>query len=515
MTCDRLHLVSIVGTLLASFFSAPPALAQTADPQKLLDEADRLAWLRIWTRAEPLYAKAREAFVARGDKRNALYAEVNQLRGQLPTLPVPDVSERLNQYLDDAIVKSDERLRLRVLIIKGETDEDLDPSLSQRSWTEALAIAERLGDAGWANRARAELGMTAFLQGDTNTAIVSLGQAMKVAEASGDVSSVVRWLTLFGHGYVELNRPEQALDFYDRALKVAGAVPQLQVPVMTFLGKSDALMKLGRSGEAQQLIGTALEEAKKAGSLGYQAELTLRLGLIALERKQTTQALEAMARAQDLARAAGGNRILGGIAIERARVLRAANRTSEAEATLREGVLAVRRMGERLMLPRLLAQLADVELSLGRRAQATDLLHEADDLLEGLLTNASSPWVRGPILASMDEVVTARIRLEGERRDDPTRLFTVLERARGRSLVDLLSRTAPERRSQAGGTPCRRTSDRCPAEATPANDRTRRAATIAGSNLRRGSARPYIDRAVYTFAPTRARPGPFAPFKPP
>jgi hypothetical protein len=58
-------------------------------------------------------------------------------------------------YLDDPIVAGDERLRLRVLVIKAEIDEDLDPALSQRSWSEALAIAERLGEAGRAeSRAR-------------------------------------------------------------------------------------------------------------------------------------------------------------------------------------------------------------------------------------------------------------------------------------------------------------------------------------------------------------------------
>ena len=86
MTCDRFHLVGIVGTLSRGL-SVPSRVAQTTDPHKLLAEADRLAWLRVWTRAEPLYAKAREAFVARGDERNALYAEVSRLRGQLPTLP--------------------------------------------------------------------------------------------------------------------------------------------------------------------------------------------------------------------------------------------------------------------------------------------------------------------------------------------------------------------------------------------------------------------------------------------
>jgi CHAT domain-containing protein len=438
MACGRFHLVGDVAVAIALFLCSP-AFAQDADPHKLLAEADRLAWLRVWTRAEPLYAQAREAFIRAGDKRNALYAEVSRLRGQLPTLAVPEVSERLADYLDDPIVQSDERLRLRVLIIKGETDEDLDPSLSQRSWTEALAVAQKVSDAAWANRARGELGLVAFLQGDTNTAIVNLGQALKVAETNGDTSSLVRWLTLFGHGYVELGRPEQAFDFYERALKVARSVPELQMPFMTLVGKADALVKVGRTSEAEELVLATLPEAAKEGSLGYQAELTLRLAFIHLERKQTAQALDAMSRAAAFARAAGGNRILAGIALEQARVLKGANRLADAETALRDGIVASRQMGERILLPRLLSQLAEVQLSLGRQDQAADALHEADDLLEGLLTNASSPWVRGRILASMNDVVAARIRLEGERNGrNAAPLFAVLERARGRSLVELL-----------------------------------------------------------------------------
>ena len=443
MTCDRLHLVSIVGTLLA-ILQHSPAVAQVADPHSLLTEADRLAWLRVWTRAEPLYAKAREAFIAAGDERNALYAEVSRLRGQLPKLAVPDVSERLNDYLDNPLVRGDERLRLRLLVIKGETDEDLDPALSQRSWTEALALAQKLNEPAWANRARGELGLVAFLQGDTNTAVVNLGQAIKVAETNGDTSSLVRWLTLFGHGYIELGRPEQAFDFYERALKIALTVPELQMPFMTLVGKSDALARVGRLAEAEELVRSTLAEAAHEGSLGYQAELTIRLASIAAARKQTDRALQELSRAAGFAKAAGGNRILATIALERAKLLRDATRSTEAEGALREGIAASRSMGERLLLPRLLAQLADLQLSRGRGTEASELLKEADDILEGLLTNASSPWVRGRILGTMDPVVSARIRLEGERSgSDPERLFAVLERARGRSLVDLLHSRPP------------------------------------------------------------------------
>jgi hypothetical protein len=84
---------------------------------QLVQQADRLAWLKNWTRAEPLYGEAQRLFAARGDRRNALYAEINALRGQLPRLPVAEVSQRLAEYLDDPLVQSDARLRLRTLVI--------------------------------------------------------------------------------------------------------------------------------------------------------------------------------------------------------------------------------------------------------------------------------------------------------------------------------------------------------------------------------------------------------------
>src|SRR5262249_57428233 len=112
---------------------------------------------------------------------------------------------------------------------------------------------------------------------------------------------------------------------------------------------------------------------------------------------------------------AGGTGPRAARAVEGPGVLRSANRLTDVEPALREGIDASRHMGERILLPRLLSQLAEVQLSLGQREQAADALHEADDLMEGLLTNASSPWVRGRILASMNDVVAARIRLEGER----------------------------------------------------------------------------------------------------
>lgn len=439
------------GAAALTLVTAVGAAAQSQhDPDALLKEAERLSWLKAWTAAAPLYAEAERLFTARGDPRNALFARINHLRGQLPTLPVADVSQQLDAYLDDPLVQSDARLRLRCLVIKGETDQDLDPTLAEASWREALAVAESLKDAGWVNRARGELGLVAFLQGNINASVVALGQALKVAQTTGDTASVVRWTTLFGHGYVQLGRPAEALDFYDRALRVAATVPELQFPVMTYVGKGDALIRAGRIDEAEQVIAQAIEVANRRDAPGYQAQLNLQLAAIAQERKNGPAALDALRRAATFANEAGASRLVAEVAMRRSWFQRAMGDATGADRSLQNGIDSARAMREHFLLPQLLAARADLHLSQKRYDSAAGLLEEASDLLEGWFTNASSPWVKSRLVSGMDNVFTTRIRLEGERGASPGAFLAVVEQARGRALLDLLqSRPVVDRRRSA------------------------------------------------------------------
>jgi CHAT domain-containing protein/tetratricopeptide (TPR) repeat protein len=416
-----------------------PAGAQPAtNPHDLLKEADRLAWLRAWSKAEPQFTEAHRLFTANGDERNALYAEVSALRSRLPRLPVPEVSAQLTEYLELPIVQCDDRLRLRCLVIKGETDEDLDPMLAGAAWKEALAVAERLGDEAWMNRARGELGLVAFLEGNVGGAVVALGSALKTAQANGDVSSQVRWLTLFGHGYIQLGRPQEALDFYDRALKAASTMPELQFPTMTYVGRSNALIKLGRIPEADEILVRATEHAAKYDARGYQAQLIAQRAAIAVQQKDVTRALGLYEEAVGLARASGGRRLVAEIELERSAVLRDAGQAAAAERVLIDATVISRDMEERFLLPRLLAATADLRAAQGRTIDAAALLEEASDLLEGLITTASSPWAQGRVINGMDDVIASRIRLEASRPPDVTRAFDVVQQARARSLLELL-----------------------------------------------------------------------------
>ena len=63
--------------------------------------------------------------------------------------------------------------------------------------------------------------------------------------------------------------------------------------------------------------------ATRLGALGYQAQLTLKQAEIANRRNQYEETLTLLHRAADLARQAGGNRILAEVALEAAKINRA------------------------------------------------------------------------------------------------------------------------------------------------------------------------------------------------
>src|SRR5271166_5088704 len=82
------------------------------NPEILLREANRLAWLFNWPKAEPLYVRAEELFRERGDTRNEVYARVGRIRAQSETMSWVDVSNELGHQLELPVAKSDQQLRL-------------------------------------------------------------------------------------------------------------------------------------------------------------------------------------------------------------------------------------------------------------------------------------------------------------------------------------------------------------------------------------------------------------------
>src|ERR1700736_1461727 len=100
--------------------------AASGNPEILLKEANRLAWLFNWPKAEPLYIRAEQLFKKNGDTRNEAYSRVGRIRAQSEAMSWVDVSEIFRKELDLPFVKRDQRLRLWCLAAKGYTDLEIN-----------------------------------------------------------------------------------------------------------------------------------------------------------------------------------------------------------------------------------------------------------------------------------------------------------------------------------------------------------------------------------------------------
>src|SRR6266850_2541958 len=409
----------------------------STNAEALLTEANRLAWLFNWPKAAPLYVRAEELFKEKSDNRNETYARVGRIRAQAETMSWVDVSEMLGQQLELPIAKSDLKLRLWCLAAKGYTDLEINPASARRAWMEARKIAHQLGETQWEARANGELGIIAFLEGDSRRAATMVGDAVLSAMASGDVGGQVRYLEMLGNGFNEAKRYGEALAFFERAIKVSGANSDAGFPFMAYEGESETLVSQGKVLEAKSKLERALIVARENQKLGHETMILQLLGELAIQTGDRQSALTYLQQSADLAEKYKFYRTVGQSMIDLADLYRDAGDLKSAEERASVGVDASRRVGDRYYLPRDLTVLADLKARRGATEDAEALYENAEDVIDGMLVNLHEAYWSSSLAGAMSETYLHHFELEA-REGRVDQALNVLERVRGRTAAALL-----------------------------------------------------------------------------
>lgn len=432
----RKHSAVTMAVVLSLASVARPAPAP--DIEKRLQEADHLAWLTDWYTALPIYADVEKAAASSGDRRDEMYAKFGRLRGQMQTLPLPDISEQIAVDLDSPLAKRDPRLRLRGLTVKGDVDLEWDVQAAQHDWQQVRQLARELGDKGWENRATGELGMIAFLKGNTGEAGTMVQQALQVATQSGDVGGQLRYMGTIANGLLLAGYAPLAMGFVDRALKFANDHPEAGFPFVVYSTKVLTLLALNQPDEAERFAKAAMAEAVAGDRRIKEIELLMMLAQIATKRGQQDRAVEYLVQAATSARAGHVQRLLADADEGLAEALRARGDLNRAR---RRAVLALEETeaaGSRFTLPVRLGVLADIDTAQGRIAEADRVYDEAADVVEGIMVNVPSREAQARLIGVMSDLYAGHFRLAAERLKDPAKAFGIIERARARALADVL-----------------------------------------------------------------------------
>lgn len=407
------------------------------DPERLLAQANHLSWLFNWPKADPLYARAEEMFKKTGDKRDEIYARVGDLRARSETMSYTKVSEMIGNELTDPVVKSDPRLKLWCLAQKGYTDIEVSPALTKWDWTEARNIAKQLGETHWVERADGELGIVAFLQGESRVGAKIVGKALVSAMASGDTGGEVRFLEMLGNGFNTVQRYPEALAFFDRATKVASETPDEGFPYMAFEGKAQALYGEKRYAQARETLNYVLQVARQDKKFSQVSQIFIQLAEIDLEDGQRQEATMLLEQAGKIGWDHAFYRMADQAFFELANLCIQSADLKCAESFARQGLDASRRLGDRFFLPRDLTVLADLKAREGQIADANRLYEQAEDVIDGMLVNVDEPYWSSSLAGAMSETYLHHFELAA-RTGTVAEALNILERVRGRTVAALL-----------------------------------------------------------------------------
>ena len=411
--------------------------ADAADPHKLLEKADRLAWLKNWPEAGPLYAQAEEIYEEEGDTRNALYAKIGRLRSQVGSMSYLEASDYLGSLLESPVVQGDPELRLHCLTAKAEFDiTSRPPPESRPLWEEVRELAGQLGDEGWEARASGELGIISFLEGDSASALTLVGEALKSAMATGDIGSQVRYLGLIGRALAQFGRHDTALEYFKRAILLAESTPGAGYPYIAVIGRGEALMALGKLSEARKVFEGALEKASASRALGYQVELLIHLGTLHTADGDRQLGIEYLENAANSAVEGQLDRLTARAMLELAKLYRESGDVEKAEEYAAIGTQARLAIGEVYTHAADLAVQADLKAAEGDFDEADALYARATDIVDGMLVNVPTLDARSSLVAAKSDIYVKHFTLAIEKLQDLRKAFHIVEQARGRSAAD-------------------------------------------------------------------------------
>lgn len=410
-----------------------------AEPRQLLAQAEQLADAYNWYDAEPLYAEAEKGFDLAGDGRNALFARVSRLRGEMQIRALPGLVDEIDSILATDVAKADKPLQLRCLIVRGDVDLEIDAPAARDDWTSALALATELGDRKWQSRAKGELGMIAFLLGDTGSALSQVTQALIAATATSDVGAQIRYYSAIATGLLLSAEYEQALRYFDLALGIASKHKETGFQYISIWGKAKALLELGRVDDADRLIQEALVQADADDRRVKKVELLIAASDVATTRRQADKAIQYLQEALPIAERGDFRELLAAIYSNLTEISLERNQIPDASRYAAMALKFEGEVGDRYLLPNQLLTVAKVRKAEGKFTDALECLDHATDIVDGLLANVSSGSRASMLIHEMSSIYAYQFALAAESGAGADYAFRVIEHARGRVLSEMIS----------------------------------------------------------------------------
>jgi CHAT domain-containing protein len=404
---------------------------RSGEAQRLLDQADALAWNNQWLKAEPVFRRAELLFDQKNDSSRSLYAHVSQV---IPHAESRSLPATILELTDDLKLPAaqDPETRLRVLTIRGMIEVNYDAGMSRETWTQVAKLASHQGHWLLASRAVGEEGIAAFLLGDLKSAKTKVLAAWETAKIFHDDAAHVRYASVYGAGLNELHRYKEAVTALDDAINTASRNPAVAYPSIAINSKIDALRGLHQEKEALDLANQALARIPDRDLTSHFYQVLTSRGQVYQDSGDLPHAIEDYNEALQDATKIDYWRGITEVGGDLARAYVQADQLQQALSTIDTAIAANKHISDELyFVPHNLALKAEILQKMGQPKQADVLYKKSAALIDAMLAHAPTSSVERMLLGELSDVYSSYFaNLAGQ--GDYDGALRVIEEARGR-----------------------------------------------------------------------------------
>jgi CHAT domain-containing protein/tetratricopeptide (TPR) repeat protein len=420
-------------------FETPKQLSEKTKANELLQRGQHLAELYNWADAATAFENAEKEFNALRDKRNALYAHLGAIRATSEQRNLPQTSAWLATELNsNPLLKTDKKLRLFCLIVKGDIDQEIDTRAARLDWEQVKTFAAELGNERWQNRALAQIGISAFYDRDLETARKNVATAVETAAKIHDVGAQIRFTTVLGMAFLEAKMYERALPYFDNALELAKQAPDSGFPLFTYEAQLHALVGLTRYDSAQQLVDKMLKQISSKHRSGAQAQILPFAAQIALARGHVEEAIADLEQSVAICKAEGYQQLQAEPEAALAELFRRQGNLRRAEYFAVQAAASSQSSGDKWSLPQRLQALAELQVAQGEYVEADRTYDKATAFIDSGLANSSSVLEKTALIKASGTLYPEHFDLVVTHLHNPAKAYSIVEQVRGRVSADLL-----------------------------------------------------------------------------
>src|SRR6266542_3979747 len=293
----------------------------------------------------------------------------------------------------------------------GEKQKALD------KYNEVLPVLRAIGDRGGEATVLNNIGTVYLSLGETQKALDKFNEALPILRAVNDRNMEATTLNNIGQAYKSLGEIQKALDKHNELLPIARAIGARNVEAITLNNIGQTYMLLGEMQKALDKFNEALPISQAVGDPFGEASTLNNIGKVYDSLGETQKALEKFNEALTLWRAVSVH-------------------NGEADTLL---------------------GIARVEQKRGNLTQARQTIEQAVGLIESLRTNIASQELRASYFASRQEFfetyidVLMQMHKQNQAEALDTAALAISERARARSLLELLKESRADIRQGVDG----------------------------------------------------------------